>query len=74
MPFNYQAFDEHIDKYPSKYPCILEFHDYSSNEGGYSFHIEIIEDISGFVYRDGSLYKAESSDFIIQNGVLYKKC
>ena len=75
MPFTGKAaYDEHVEEYPSKYPCVLEFEDYSSNDGGYAFHIKIIESMSGFVYENGNLYKLDTSDFICKNGFLYKKC
>jgi hypothetical protein len=76
MPFTgKEAFEEHVDKYPSAYPCILEFEDFSCNEGGYAFHIEIIEDMSDFIYQNGNLYKIDKeSSFIYQDGTLYKKC
>lgn len=74
MPFNYKAFDEYIEKYPNIYPCILKFSDDSSNEAGYSFDIEIIEDISEFIFENGCLYKLDRSDFILRDGSLYKKC
>lgn len=75
MPFDYEEFDKYIEKYPSVYPCILEFEVYDLHSpDGPVIHIEIIEDTSDFVYQNGNLYKLDKSDFICQNGCLYKKC
>ena len=75
IPFtDKEAYDEHVEKYPSVYPCILEFEDQCS-EFGFQFHIEIIEDMSNFIYQNGNLYKLDTkSSFIYENGSLYKKC
>jgi hypothetical protein len=76
MPFSgKEAFECHVEKYPDFYPCILEFEDCSCNEGGHSFHIEIIEDMSDFIYQNDAFYKRDrDSVFICQNGNFYKKC
>ena len=76
MPFEYEEFDEYVEKYPTVYPCVLEFEDYLGHINKTGFHINIIEDLSGFIYKDGFLYKLESdmSNFIYENNSLYKKC
>lgn len=59
---------------PLSYPCVIEFEDYSSAENGYSFHIEIVKDMSQFLYQDGSLYKIDDKDFIFKDGKIFRKC
>ena len=57
IPFsNKDLFDKYVGKYPTKYPCILEFEDYSSDDQ-YHYHFNIIHDMSNFIYQNGYLYK-----------------
>lgn len=75
MPFTGEAaFNEFVNVYPRVYPCIMKFQDNSSNECGYSFHIEFIYDMSDFIYRDAKLYKKEQANFIVEKGILYREC
>lgn len=75
LPFEKSAYDDHVDEIPTVFPCILEFRDDSSAEGGHSFHIKIIEDMSSFVFQDGFLYKLdENINFIVKDGRVFTKC
>lgn len=46
-----------ITHYPSVYPCILSIGFEDAGLMGTFYEIDIIEDISDFIYQNGSLYK-----------------
>lgn len=48
---------ERITSYPSLYPCILSVEHKDAGLMGDFYEVDIIEDLSDFIYQDGCLYK-----------------
>lgn len=74
IPFSENTFGTCFHEYPSQYPCVLEFADFSNPESGHDFHIKIINDMSNFRYLNGKLYKKSKSDFIYTDKSLFIEC
>lgn len=49
--------NQYIRNYPTTYPCVLKVEHEGGGLMGNFYDIEIIEDLSDFIYKDGCLYK-----------------
>lgn len=73
MPIKKEYYEEHAIEYPDRYPCIVKIFEFGGVEG-YAVHADVIHNKSDFVLQNGKLYKRTKREYLFQGDDLFLEC
>lgn len=73
MPIKKEYYEEYFINYPEKYPCIVQILEFNGTEG-HAIYCSVVDNESDFVFQNGKLYKRTTREHLFQGDDLFLEC